>query len=144
MKAKDLQTAVFGGGCFWCVEAIFNAINGVEKVIAGYAGGNVPGHPTYREIRSGLTGHAEVVKISFNAAIVSYNTILNIFMTTHNPTTVNQQGADKGTQYRSVIFYYNAIQKNVATSVINHFSSYFKDKIVTDIAPFTIFYKAEK
>lgn len=144
MKAKNLQTAVLGGGCFWCMEAVFLEISGVEKVISGYAGGNVPGHPTYREVRSGLTGHAEVVQVTFNAHVVSYKTILTIFMTMHNPTTLNQQGADKGTQYRSVIFYYNSIQKNIAKTVVTYFSPYFDAEIVTEINALAIFYKAEK
>ena len=111
---NNIETVVLGGGCFWCTEAIFEAVNGVLDVTSGYAGGTVPGKPTYREICSGLTGHAEVVKITFDSSIISLEDLILIFMTTHNPTTLNQQGADKGTQYRSVIFYQNTNQKNAA------------------------------
>lgn len=138
-----LQTATLGGGCFWCTEAIFQNINGVKNVTSGYSGGNVPGHPTYREICSGLTGHAEVVQITFNAKIISYSQIVYVFMSTHNPTTVNQQGADKGTQYRSVIYYRNKQQKNIAERVLNKMDFNFKNPIVTQIKPFKMFYKAE-
>lgn len=144
MGAKNLQLATFGGGCFWCTEAVFQAVKGVEKVVSGYSGGNVPGHPTYREICSGLTGHAEVVQITFDANIVSYEDILIIFMTTHNPTTLNQQGADRGTQYRSVIFYHNEEQKQIAKTVISEIGSYFENPIVTEITKFDVFYEAEK
>ena len=104
---SNLQTAILGGGCFWCTEAVFQEVKGVEKVVSGYSGGTVPGKPTYREICSGLTGHAEVIQITFDKTIISFEDILIIFMTTHNPTTLNQQGADRGTQYRSVIFFQN-------------------------------------
>mgnify|MGYP000123768182 CR=1 FL=1 len=138
----NLETAIVGGGCFWCTEAIFQEIKGVEKVISGYSGGTVPGEPTYREICSGLTGHAEVIEITFDNTIISYIDILVIFMTTHDPTTLNQQGADRGTQYRSVIFYQNEQQKEVSEKVIEQLTPYFDAKIVTEISPFTIFYKA--
>lgn len=144
MKTEQLQTATLGGGCFWCTEAVFQNLKGVQKVISGYSGGTVPGHPTYREITSGLTGHAEVVQISFDANIISFKEILIIFMTTHNPTTLNQQGADYGTQYRSVIFYHNDAQKNIAQAVIKQVSPYYENKVVTQVVPFTKFYEAEK
>ena len=112
---ENLQIATLGGGCFWCTEAVFQEVKGVEKVISGYAGGNVPGEPTYREICSGLTGHAEVIQITFDANTISYQDIVVIFMTTHDPTTLNQQGADRGTQYRSVIYYHNDVQHGWAT-----------------------------
>ncbi len=115
---ENLQIATLGGGCFWCTEAVFQEVKGVEKVISGYAGGNVPGEPTYREICSGLTGHAEVIQITFNANIISYQDIIVIFMTTHDPTTLNQQGADRGTQYRSVIYYHNDVQQKIAAAVL--------------------------
>ena len=114
---NKLDIATFGGGCFWCIEAVFNEIKGVEKVISGYSGGNVPGKPTYREICSGLTGHAEVVQIHLNPDVISFKELVIIFMTTHNPTTLNRQGADVGTQYRSVIFYHNESQKEIASQV---------------------------
>lgn len=143
MTNKNLQIATLGGGCFWCTEAIFQEVKGIEKVISGYAGGNVPGHPTYREVCSGLTGHAEVIQITFDANIISYNDILIIFMTTHDPTTLNQQGADRGTEYRSIIFYHNESQKESATIVLKEVASYYENPIVTEIKPYTIFYKAE-
>lgn len=143
MSTTNLEIATIGGGCFWCTEAIFQRIKGVEKVVSGYSGGNVPGRPTYREICSGLTGHAEVIQVSFNPEIISYKTILEIFMTTHDPTTLNRQGADVGTQYRSVIFYHNHIQKEIAHQVISELQSYFSNPIVTEISPLTKFFEAE-
>ena len=139
---NNLETAIVGGGCFWCTEAVFQEVKGVEKVVSGYSGGTVPGEPTYREICSGLTGHAEVIKITFDANIISFEEILIIFMTTHDPTTLNKQGADRGTQYRSVIFFQNEIQNEISKEVINQLSKIYEDKIVTEISPFSIFYKA--
>lgn len=143
MSTTNLEIATIGGGCFWCTEAIFQRINGVEKVMSGYSGGNVPGRPTYREICSGLTGHAEVIQVSFNPEIVSYKNILEIFMTTHDPTTLNRQGADVGTQYRSVIFYHDDIQKSMAHQVVSELQSHFDNPIVTEILPLTKFFEAE-
>jgi peptide-methionine (S)-S-oxide reductase len=140
---KNLQITTLGGGCFWCTEAVFQQIKGVEKVVSGYAGGNVPGKPTYREICSGLTGHAEVIQVTFDADIVSFEDILVIFLTTHNPTTLNRQGADVGTQYRSVIFYHNEVQQEIAEKVIANVQANYADKIVTEINPLPIFYDAE-
>jgi len=140
---NNLEIATVGGGCFWCTEAVFQEVKGVEKVVSGYAGGNVPGRPTYREVCSGLTGHAEVIQITFDPEIISYFDILVIFMTTHDPTTLNRQGADVGTQYRSVIFYHNEIQKEIATSVIEQLAPYFDAKIVTEISEAPTFYEAE-
>ena len=142
--SKDLKLATFGGGCFWCTEAVFQKVKGVEKVISGYSGGNVPGKPTYREISSGLTGHAEVIQITFDANTISYEDLLIIFMTTHDPTTLNRQGADKGTHYRSVIFYHDENQKNISYEVLKQLQSYFDNKIVTEISALDIFYDAEK
>jgi len=142
--SKNIQIATVGGGCFWCTEAVFQKVKGVEKVISGYAGGNVPGRPTYREICSGLTGHAEVIQIKFDANSISYEDILVIFMTTHDPTTLNQQGADRGTQYRSVIFYHNYNQHKIANEVIKQIQSYYTDKIVTEISELPTFYEAER
>jgi peptide-methionine (S)-S-oxide reductase len=141
---KNIQTAILGGGCFWCTEAVFQEVKGVEKVVSGYSGGNAPGKPTYREICSGLTGHAEVIEITFDANVISFEEILVIFMTTHNPTTLNQQGADRGTQYRSVIFYQDENQKQISEEVVKQIQSYYDDKIVTEISPLAIFYEAEK
>lgn len=141
---KNLQIATVGGGCFWCTEAVFEEVKGVESVISGYSGGKVPGRPTYREICSGLTGHAEVVKITFDANVISYEDILVIFMTTHDPTTLNRQGADRGTQYRSVIYYHNDTQKEIAEQVVKALTTYYENPIVTEISTAPIFYDAEK
>ena len=141
---NNLKVATVGGGCFWCTEAVFQEVKGVEKVISGYAGGNAPGKPTYREICSGLTGHAEVIQITFDADIISYQDILVIFMTTHDPTTLNRQGADRGTQYRSVIFYHDENQHRIAKEVLSQLEPYFNDKIVTEISELPIFYVAEQ
>ena len=144
MATKNLQLATFGGGCFWCTEAVFQEVKGVEKVISGYSGGNAPGKPTYREICSGLTGHAEVVQITFDAHVISYEDLLVIFMTTHDPTTLNRQGADQGTQYRSVIFYHNDNQKDIAEIVAKEMAPYYENPIVTELKPIGMFYEAEK
>ena len=144
MINKNLQLATFGGGCFWCTEAVFLEVKGVEKVVSGYSGGNAPGHPTYREICSGLTGHAEVVQVTFDANMISYDDILVIFMTTHDPTTLNQQGGDKGTQYRSVIYYHDEKQKEIAALVLKEVVSYYENPVVTEMSPLDVFYEAEK
>ncbi|NNC46696.1 MAG: peptide-methionine (S)-S-oxide reductase MsrA [Winogradskyella sp.] len=140
---KNIQIATVGGGCFWCTEAVFQELKGVESVVSGYSGGNAPGHPTYREICSGLTGHAEVIQITFNTDIISYEELLIIFMTTHDPTTLNRQGADKGTQYRSVIFYHDDAQMKIAEEVLKAMATYYEDPIVTELSPLEVFYKAE-
>ena len=141
---NNLKVATVGGGCFWCTEAVFQEVKGVEKVISGYAGGNAPGKPTYREICSGLTGHAGVIQLTFDADVISYQDILVIFMTTHDPTTLNRQGADRGTQYRSVIFYHDENQHRIAKEVLSQLQSYFNDKIVTETSELPIFYEAEQ
>ena len=143
MENKRLQLATFGGGCFWCTEAMFLEVNGIEKVISGYSGGKAPGKPTYREVCSGRTGHAEVIQVTYNNNVISYHEILVIFMTTHDPTQLNRQGADVGTQYRSAIFYHDNEQKQIAETVIVQLASYFDDTIVTEISPLDIFYEAE-
>ena len=139
-----MSIAIFGGGCFWCTEAVFQEINGVISAISGYTGGHAPGKPTYREVCSGLTGHAEVVQLTFDPDIIAYGDILTIFMTPHDPTTLNRQGADIGTQYRSVIYYHNDAQKETAHSVLDKMASYYEQPIVTEISPFAIFYEAEE
>ena len=141
---KQLQLATLGGGCFWCVEAVFDELKGIEKVESGYAGGKVK-HPTYREVCSGLTGHAEVTQIIFDPQVIAYKELLEIFFTVHNPTTLNRQGADVGTQYRSVIFYHDEEQKQIAEQVIREIDAakIWDLPIVTEVAPFTEFYKAE-
>ena len=142
--AKNLQIATVGGGCFWCTEAVFQEVKGVEKVVSGYAGGKVPGSPTYREICSGLTGAAEVIQITFDATRLSYEALLVIFMTTHDPTTLNRQGADRGTQYRSVIFHHDAVQQKIAKQVVTELQAYYESPIVTEISEVPVFYDAEK
>lgn len=144
MTTKNLQLATFGGGCFWCTEAVFQEVNGVEKVVSGYSGGNAPGHPTYREICSGLTGHAEVIQVTYDANVISFEDLMVIFMTTHDPTTLNRQGADRGTQYRSVIFYHNDNQKEISETVIKELQKYYDSPIVTEVSAFDIFYEATK
>ena len=139
---SNIQLATVGGGCFWCVEAVLLELKGVQKVVSGYSGGSIK-NPTYREICSGLTGHAEVVQVSFDADVISYEDLLTVFMTTHDPTTLNRQGADKGTQYRSVIYYHDEAQKAAAERVIANLGSYFNDPIVTEVSPLDVFYEAE-
>ena len=143
MANTDLEIMTVGGGCFWCIEAVFNEIKGVAKVVSGYTGGKVPGRPTYREVCSGLTGHAEVTRVSFDPKVISYEDLLVIFMTSHDPTTLNRQGADRGTQYRSVIYYHSDIQKEIAQSIVKEMNPYYEDPIVTEISPAEVFYEAE-
>lgn len=140
---KKIQTATIGGGCFWCTEAVFQEVKGVKKVVSGYAGGSAPGKPTYREICSGLTGHAEVIQVTFDGNIISLEELLIIFMTTHDPTTLNRQGADRGTQYRSVIFYHSESQQKIAQEILTKIQTYYQDTICTEVSPLPIFYEAE-
>jgi peptide-methionine (S)-S-oxide reductase len=144
MNDKNFEVVTLGAGCFWCVEAIFLRLNGVEKVESGYFGGKIS-NPTYREVTSGLTGHAEVVQVTFNPQVISFEKILEIFFKTHNPTTLNRQGADVGTQYRSAIFYHSDEQKRIAEEVKEMLSkaNVWSDPIVTEITKFSSFYKAE-
>ena len=141
--AKDLEKATFGGGCFWCTEAVYLELNGVINVKPGYSGGDIK-NPTYNEVCVGTTGHAEVIQISFNPEIISYTEILEVFFMTHNPTTLNQQGNDVGTQYRSAIFYHSAKQKEIAKKVIDFFSEekVYDNPIVTEVTAFDKFYEA--
>ena len=132
-----MQTAYLAGGCFWCVEAIFQRVNGVKEVQNGYCNGSTQ-NPTYEAICTGQTGHAEVLKVDFDESEVSYESLLEVFFETHNPTTLNQQGADKGTQYRSAIFYTSDSQKQIATSVIGNIKG-----AVTEITALDVFYPAE-
>jgi len=143
MSIKKLQVATLGGGCFWCIEAVFNELKGIEKIVSGYTGGAAPGKPTYREVCSGITGHAEVVQITFDSSIISYENLLVVFMTSHDPTTLNRQGGDSGTQYRSVIYYHNNSQKKLAETVSKQVAPYYEDLIVTEISPAETFYEAE-
>lgn len=136
------EVATLGGGCFWCLEAVFEETRGVVDVVNGYAGGDVNA-PSYEQVSRGTTGHAEVVQITFDPAIISYEALLKIFWLIHDPTSLNRQGNDAGTQYRSVIFYHDANQKEKAEASIKEFSSKFTKPIVTEIKPLETFYKAE-
>ncbi len=145
LKEKPMEIATLGGGCFWCVEAVMQRLNGVVSVVSGYEGGSVE-NPTYKQISSGLTGHAEVVQVTYQPDIIDYKTILEVFFTTHDPTTLNRQGNDVGTQYRSVIFYNSPEQKQIADKVIADFNNeqLYPDPIVTEVSPSKTFYKAEE
>lgn len=136
------EIATLGGGCFWCLEAVFEETRGVLEVVNGYAGGDVV-NPRYEQVSMGKTNHAEVVQVTFDANIISYEEILKIFWLIHDPTTLNRQGNDIGTQYRSVIFYHDAKQKEVAEASIKLFSTKFLNPIVTQLLPMPTFYKAE-
>ncbi|MHB8279726.1 MAG: peptide-methionine (S)-S-oxide reductase MsrA [Candidatus Humimicrobiaceae bacterium] len=138
------QTAVLGGGCFWCLEAVFSQLNGVIKVESGYSGGNKP-NPDYKKVCSGNTGHAEVIKIEFDPDKISYEILLRIFFAVHDPTTLNRQGNDRGTQYRSIILYSSPEQEQIALRVIQDIenSKIYPDPLVTEIKPLHTFYKAE-
>lgn len=143
MQTEGLSITTFGAGCFWCVEAIFQDLKGVHKVVSGYMGGKVK-NPTYREVCSGLTGHAEVIQIHFDPQVISFETLCQIFFTTHDPTTLNRQGADRGTQYRSAIFYHNGEQKVIAEKVKTEFApTLWSDPVVTEISPADTMYVAE-
>ena len=141
-KDKTMEISILGGGCFWCTEAVFERIDGIKDVISGYAGGEIP-NPTYKQICTGETGHAEVIKIKFDPSVISYSKILEIFGDCHNPTTLNKQGADEGTQYRSTIMFLSEDQKNLAQKWKKELSKKFEDPIVTEIVPAPIFYTAE-
>lgn len=138
------EVATLGGGCFWCTEAVFDELKGVERVESGYSGGTTV-NPTYREVCSGTTGHAEVIQVTFDPQVISFKEILEVFFSVHDPTTLNRQGADVGTQYRSVIFYHDEEQKRVAERVIRELNArkIWDGPIVTEVAPFDKFYKAE-
>lgn len=138
------EVATFGGGCFWCTEAVFKRLKGVSSVTSGYAGGNIE-NPSYNQVFSGETNHAEAIQVEFDPNVISYEKLLDIFWVTHDPTTLNRQGPDVGTEYRSVIFYHSAEQKNIAQKSKEKLekSNHFRARIVTEIVPFTNFYKAE-
>ncbi|MDF1864499.1 MAG: peptide-methionine (S)-S-oxide reductase MsrA [Saprospiraceae bacterium] len=144
MIKKGLEVATFGAGCFWCVEAVYQELGGVEKVVSGYSGGKSK-NPTYKEVCSGFSKHAEVAQIHYDPNEVSFETLVEVFFTTHDPTTLNRQGNDSGPQYRSVIFYHNEEQKTVAERLFKEFApKYWDDPIVTEISPFLSFYEAEE
>ena len=136
------ETAIIGGGCFWCVEAQYKMLKGVKKVVSGYAGGTVD-NPTYKQVCNGDTGHAEVVEIQYDPALISFKDIIDLFWLAHDPTTLNQQGADIGTQYRSTIMYLNEEQKKIAEASMAEAQKDQADKIVTEIVPLKKFYPAE-
>jgi methionine-S-sulfoxide reductase len=137
-----MQTVVLGGGCFWCIEAIFQGIEGVINVTPGYAGGETE-DPNYQDVCAGNTGHAEVVKIDFDENVITLKEILKIFFLSHDPTTLNKQGADVGTQYRSIILYNNKEQKEVIDKVLEEIKGDYSDEVVTEVKPLEKFYKAE-
>lgn len=139
------EIATLGGGCFWCSEAIFTELRGVEKVASGYSGGNVP-NPSYEAVCTGKTGHAEVIQITFDPEIISFRELLEVFFTIHDPTTLNRQGSDVGTQYRSAIFYHAPEQEKIAREVIAELekANVWDAPIVTEITPFKAFYPAEE
>ena len=144
MMKSELQTATLAGGCFWCLEAVFDELQGVESVESGYSGGHMV-RPTYRDVCTGMTGHAEVVQVRFDAAVLSYHDLLNVFFAIHDPTTLNRQGADVGTQYRSAIFYHDEAQKQTAEALIRELNDHhiWDKSIVTEVAKFDAFYVAE-
>ncbi len=144
MESPTHETITLGGGCFWCVEAVLKPLRGVARAVSGYAGGRVR-NPTYREVCSGRTGHAEVVRVTYDPSVLSTRDLLRVFMTTHDPTTLNRQGADRGTQYRSVIFHETDAQRADAEAVVAELTAegVYADPIVTEIAPLDVFYPAE-
>ena len=143
-KMENLEKATFGSGCFWCTEAVFERLKGVYKVVSGYSGGTVE-NPTYEQVCTGKTGHAEVTQITYDPKVITYDELLEVFWKTHDPTTLNRQGNDVGTQYRSVIFYHNDEQKRLAEKYKEELnkSGIWDKPIVTEISPFTNFYPAE-
>ncbi len=142
--APKLETATFGGGCFWCLEAVFEELKGVKGVVSGFAGGRTD-HPSYQEVCTGRTGHAEVVQITYDPAVISYADLLGVFFSVHDPTTLNRQGADTGTQYRSIILYHDAAQQALAEKAIAAINEahVWKNKVVTEVVPFREFFRAD-
>jgi len=143
-QGENIEVATLGGGCFWCLEAVYQRMEGVQKIVSGYTGGTIK-NPTYKEVCSGTTGHAEVIQITFDSKTVSYAQILEVFWRLHDPTTLNRQGADVGTQYRSAIFYHNEAQKEIAQKSIDAVveAQLWNGKITTEVAMLGIFYPAE-
>jgi len=143
-KLPKIEKATFGGGCFWCTEAVFERIPGVKSVVSGYSGGHVP-NPTYEQVSSGLTGHAEVIQVEFDPSVVSYDKLLKVFFSSHDPTTLNSQGPDFGTQYRSIILYHSDDQKEAAQKLYKELMAHRgrRSPIVTELVPFAEFYPAE-
>jgi peptide-methionine (S)-S-oxide reductase len=143
IKKVNMETIVLGGGCFWCTEAVFEKLDGIKDVISGYAGGEIL-NPTYKQICTGNTGHAEVIKITFDPAVISFTAVLDIFGDCHDPTTLNRQGADVGTQYRSTIMYLSDKQKELAIQWKEKLSKKLEDPVVTEIVAVPVFYSAEE
>lgn len=143
-QSRIVEVATLGGGCFWCLEAAYQQLRGIEQIVSGYAGGSVH-NPTYKQVCGGATGHAEVVQITYNPEEISYRDLLDVFFTIHDPTTLNRQGADVGTQYRSVIFYHDDQQRQVAEQAIADLSAdkIWDSPIVTELSPLPTFYAAE-
>lgn len=141
-SSSTFERATFGGGCFWCLEALFQTIDGVKSVTSGFAGGTVA-NPTYEQVCTGTTGHAEVIQVEYDPAKISYEKVLDFFWQAHDPTTLNRQGADAGTQYRSVILYHNEVQKLAAEKSKTAAARLYRNPIVTQIVPLTQFYRAE-
>jgi peptide-methionine (S)-S-oxide reductase len=141
---RKLETATLAGGCFWCVEAVFDELRGVESVVSGYTGGEVA-RPTYQQVCTGTTGHAEAIQVTFDPSVVSFRELLEVFFTVHDPTTLNRQGGDVGTQYRSAIFYHTPEQREIAVQTIAALEAekIWDAPVVTEITPFTEFYPAE-
>lgn len=140
--SQEKGIATLAGGCFWCLEAVYVELQGVEKVVSGYMGGHVPG-PTYRQVCTGMTGHAEVVQITYDPAVIRFADLLDVFFTIHDPTTLNRQGNDVGTQYRSAIFYHDDAQREMAEQKIAEAAALYDDPIVTEVTPVVKFYPAE-
>jgi peptide-methionine (S)-S-oxide reductase len=144
LNTNGLQVATLAGGCFWCLEAVYDELKGVEHVESGYAGGHIP-NPSYKAVCTGTTGHAEVVQVTFNPDVITFRDLLHVFFSIHDPTTLNRQGADVGTQYRSAIFFHDAEQKKIAEEVIQEVTAekIWDNPIVTKLEPYTEFYIAE-
>ncbi len=139
------ETATLAGGCFWCTEAVFRRLRGVESAVPGYTGGRIA-NPTYEAVCAGITGHAEAAQVTFDPEVISFKTLLDVFFNLHDPTTLNRQGEDVGTQYRSAIYYHDEAQKQAAEDAIKAVdaSGHYTDKVVTEVAPLDVFYPAEK
>ncbi len=144
-KSEDMETATIAGGCFWCTEAVFKELKGVKHVTSGYSGGEIE-NPTYKQVTTGLTGHAEAINIEFDIEEISFSEILEVFFKTHDPTTLNRQGADRGTQYRSAIFYHNEKQKEIAELIIDELNKegVYNKPVVTEVTLWKNFYEAEE
>lgn len=144
-SVSGLQMATLGGGCFWCLEAVYKGLAGVQQVASGYSGGSVE-NPSYRQVCTGATGHAEVVQLTYDPETIGFRELLEVFFSIHDPTTLNRQGADVGTQYRSAIYYHDEMQRQVAEAVIEELggSGIWRDPIVTEVAPFDAFYMADE